>query len=276
MNYNDFRDYLRNETNLLESSIDIYVRTIKEYNNIYNNNNNIENIKAFVNKSFKLSNSSHKKFIFKYYLKYIGKPELYKKLPKVRVPLRKRNGNYLPKEKVLEIINNIDDPFYRDIATLQYLTGARAKEIITLRKDNIYFEEDVIKIRLIGKGDKHRIVYIRKEYKYLLEKHIRSIEWLFIITTKTNKKEKEKEIYTEINKIRTYYYLRLKKSCKELGIFDFGTHDLRRNFAQEIRKETKDIFMVKKMLGHSNINTTIKYFDDNPEDIKDILLDYQK
>jgi len=271
-----YRNYLEENTSLAYSTIDTYIRIIKEYYKKYKEVDEIY-IRKFISKSIRENKSYHKKYAIKHYLKFIGKEEIYKTIPKIKVRGREKLGTYLPKDKIKQIIFNIKHHKYRDIAYLQYLTGARAFEIISLKSKNIIIndEEKYIRIMIVGKGSKTRITFLDYKYKNLLLQYMGD-EYLFFWVMGYTKKENQVEAMHIIHNMRNELYKFLNRSGEEFGVRTLGTHDLRRNFAEEIRKKTKDIYVVKKLLGHSCIETTLRYFNDNPENIKDIITKHQE
>ena len=50
-----------------------------------------------------------------------------------------------------------------------------------------------------------------------------------------------------------------------------GTHSLRKSFAQRLYSETGDIFVVKEMLGHKNVDTTQQYIGVNYKSVREAL-----
>ena len=192
----------------------------------------------------------------------------------MKVKPQKKFGHYQPDHVVQKIILNIKDDEYKDIALLMYSTGARAREIITLKEENIDFDykDKIIRLRLIGKGQKQRFTYTNSKLKNILEKYCSGkAGYLFIHNSDDNQ-----ELEKLINNKRTYLYNRLFESSDNLGFGHFGTHDFRRNVAQKIRRNTNDIFLVKKILGHVNINTTMRYFDQFDPEIENSIIKHQK
>ena len=51
----------------------------------------------------------------------------------------------------------------------------------------------------------------------------------------------------------------VESSAKEIGILNFGAHDLRRTCAKLCRKNGGDLEQIKFLLGHSSIQTTERY-----------------
>ena len=136
MDLDNFVTWLRDNTDLSESSIQLYGRTIKSYLNEYPEIS-IENLNKYITHSFRDSSSLYVKYALKHYLNFIGKSYLYSQLVNVKLKPRKKLGIYLPKDHIIKIIKNITREEFLDIAWLQYATAARAREIITLKEENI-------------------------------------------------------------------------------------------------------------------------------------------
>ena len=51
----------------------------------------------------------------------------------------------------------------------------------------------------------------------------------------------------------------VEASAQEIGIENFGAHDLRRTCAKLCRKNGGDLAQIKFLLGHSSIQTTERY-----------------
>ena len=50
-----------------------------------------------------------------------------------------------------------------------------------------------------------------------------------------------------------------RRTIKETGITDLRLHDLRHDFCTKLLRATRNLKLVQKAVGHSNINTTAKY-----------------
>lgn len=274
-----FKEWLRKNTNLAESSIQLYGRTILNYLTIYDDEISLSNINDFVSKSFREKNCTYKKFAFRKYLEYIKKPSLYEKIVPVKTPPRKKMGKYLPKNMILKIIHNIRGDKFQDIAMLQFATGARAREIITLKEENIDFDDiggdNVIRLRLEGKGGKERMTYIEMKYEALLQKYMAGSKG-YIFLEDPARFADEAMLQRMIDTQRSYLYNRLKDSAQELGIERFGTHDFRRNVASILEKTGFRYRTIQRVLGHSDLKTTMRYFNESPEDIKEATITHQQ
>lgn len=126
-------------------------------------------------------------------------------------------------------------------------TGLRVGEFCKLKKEDIIGD----RVRVIGKGDKERFVpIIRKWFSFEIE----PIFW------KRRTKSKMWYIVKRYGKLAT-------------GDDDITPHTLRHSFATQLIREGIDIVTVKEILGHTNINTTLKYVHLAGMDIEKALRD---
>lgn len=139
------------------------------------------------------------------------------------------------------------------IAKILLYTGIRVDELINIKKQDIYIEEDIFKFKILGKGNKERIITIRrnkisKNYNDWISVNKYNAEYLFITLNK--KRISPQYVYTLISSLLKY--ANIKKNKK-------GSHLLRHTFASHLYKKTKDILLVQKALGHTDINTVQIY-----------------
>ncbi len=177
----------------------------------------------------------------------IERPKLRKKLPQV-----------MSIEEIallLDIKTNTEFD-YRNKAMLEllYATGIRVSELISLTLHSIDLENCVI--RLVGKGNKERIVPIGeytmvylKEYLSVRQKLLKGtpVEYLFL-------NNHGKGI------TRQGFFKILKKLLKEKGLNEnISPHTLRHSFATHLLNYGADLRSIQIMLGHSDISTTKIY-----------------
>ena len=127
--------------------------------------------------------------------------------------------------------------------------GLRCSEVIKLRVKHIDWMSGKIALKN-GKGAKDRTLWISEETLELLrrwkEKRLAG-EYLF--TTLTGDPLNDRYIRTMV-----------KRLAKKADIDkDIHPHTLRHTFATDLYRQTKNIRMVQKALGHSNLSTTMIY-----------------
>lgn len=273
MSLQKFEEYLK-DLPLQESSKKAYYKIVKELLATVEGIS-IEHLNHFI--AVKCSNRQpHAKYAIKKYLECMGKGQDYLQLHKALIKQPIKDKVFLSKEQVYKIINCIKNPMHKSIAICQYNTGTRASEILTIRKQRISKQKindmEVIRINVRGKGDRPRYVYLLAEFwKYIEPYYSNCRDYPFL-----NDKNNPIPYLSFWDRVETSYkryYESLKSAAKECG-FNLATHDLRRSFANDLRKET-DIYQVQKTLGHKDINTTTKYLEVRSEDIAGAMLHQQ-
>lgn len=156
--------------------------------------------------------------------------------------------------------------------TIIYLflnTGLRLSELVNLNIQDINFNEKYLTI--VGKGNKERIVLINESTKKQLLKYLKT----------RNKGNKIVDINSAL--FVSHQNKRLgtdgvedicKKAFKLMGMEDYGytTHTLRHTAAVLIYQYVKsDLLLLKKFLGHANINSTQIYTHTFNENVKNAV-----
>lgn len=178
------------------------------------------------------------------------------KLPKIQI----NNKTIISLEEfniVKNSINTKDKLEKRNwlIFSFLFLTGARVSELLEFNKNKIYDDNRLV---IKGKGNKSRVIFITNYLNDLLRK------W------KANK-------IAINNKNKLITIKQINYIIKEFGKNYFNKtitpHSLRRSFATNLLKNNANIEIVRKTLGHSNINTTARYLQFNDDEI---LLEIKK
>jgi len=158
------------------------------------------------------------------------------KFPKIR----DKPIEYLSKDVVKRLFDLMDNHRDRLLIKILYFEGLRRTEITRIRKKDIDLDKGAMLIQ--GKGDKQRIIPIHPRLKSEIEKYIEPLDF-------------EKELFSIVP--RTVNDI-LDKYSKRIGTHIYP-HLMRHTFAAHLYKETKNIWLVSKILGHSKIETTVKY-----------------
>lgn len=180
------------------------------------------------------------------YFEDINRPRKEKRLPNFI--------NYSEYMSLLAIVEKEENEFLkaRNLLLLEILfdTGLRVSEVVNIEINNINKKEQSIKV--LGKGNKERIVYYGDYAKNYLEDYLnlrRNInivdkEYLFL-----NKN------YTRLTR-RGVEYLISDISKKALLRQKISPHTLRHSFATEMLNNGCDIRSVQELLGHKSLSTT--------------------
>jgi len=147
----------------------------------------------------------------------------------------------------------------RDLAilALSYAAGLRRAEVASLDLDQLKEEEDFITIRLIGKGNKERIVYLNNGARDFLKAYltVRGLEAgaLFYAVRKGGRLTKGRRMTDQA------IYGVLKKRAGEAKVGNVTPHDLRRTFVRNMLDLGVDLTTVSALAGHANVQTTARY-----------------
>ncbi len=164
----------------------------------------------------------------------------------------------------------------RDQALLElmYSSGLRCSEVVNLKLHDIEFSSRYM--RIVGKGNKERIVPFSLEAKKSMMEYAKNLRGTLLI--ENNKKKSE---YFFLNSkgeqltTRGLEYI-LKEIVKKTGLllgFDLHPHVLRHSFATHLLNNGADLRMIQELMGHESINTTSIYMHVSKAKMKD---EYQK
>ncbi len=203
----------------------------------------------------------------KTFFNYCVRDELLDRSPfdRVQMPkLPRKQKKALTPAQVKKILHACK--YQRDKALITFLldSGVRASECIALNVGDIDMRTGAVSVKQ-GKGQKDRTTFIsaktRKEIKrYLAEREITrdsSITPLWV-SLRTGKRL----TYAGLSQI----FKRLKKS---VGIQELSAHALRRTYAITMLRGGTNIYVLAKLMGHSDISVLRNYLDILDEDMKE-------
>ena len=149
----------------------------------------------------------------------------------------------------------------RDLAMIDllYSTGIRVGELVGLNISDIDFEEQ--ECIVFGKGDKERRVYFDAKAKLHLQEYIESRTddnpALFVTLDAPHARLKISGVE-----------IRVRELGRKLNIDKIHPHKFRRTMATRAIDKGMPIEQVQKILGHSQIDTTMQYAIVNQNNVK--------
>ena len=162
---------------------------------------------------------------------------------------------------ILDIPNREADAGIRNAAILEtlYATGMRVTELVNLELDNLIFEIGFI--RVIGKGNKERLVPVGEMAQTALEHYIEVVRPKFQ-SDKNPQKAKNKIFLSQRGNplSRMSIWNIVNDAAERAGIEkNVYPHIFRHSFATHLLEGGADLRAVQEMLGHSSIITTEIY-----------------
>ena len=276
-----FRNYLEAEKKYSILTVNAYTKDLEEFIDFLEStgalfNKNIEytfirNWIVFLSKNKISPNSINRKISsLKTYFKFLVNIKEIKRSPlRNHTSLRTKSKvvnplNETEMKEVFELFKTSEKELTRDsmIIDILYSTGLRRAELINLKKSDIYFDDQVIKV--LGKRNKERLVPMLPGLVKKLKLYSRNLEEdSFLLQSKNGNKISPSTIYRVVNK-----YLRSISTKTKIS-----PHVLRHTFATHILNNGADINSIKEILGHKSLASTQIY---TKIKIPTIVNDYMK
>jgi len=175
--------------------------------------------------------------------------------------------------KLIEAIDLSKAEGMRNKAMLEILYGCglRVSELTSLRISNLFLDIDFVKI--LGKGDKERLVPIGSEAVKFLRLFIEEVRVHIGV-----KPGKEDFVFLNMrgNPIsRVMVFLIIKDLAKKAGINkSISPHTFRHSFATHLIEGGADLRAVQEMLGHESITTTEIYTHLDRDYLRDTIIQF--
>lgn len=265
--------YLRLERGYSENTVEAYTHDIDYLLNYLRNENlkaedvkldNLENFAAVIYE-FGIASSSQARILcgVRSFFKYLVISGILKDDPSelLEAPTV---GEHLPEVLSTEEIDRMEAAIdlskwegqrNKAIIELLFSCGLRVSELVNLKFNDI-FERDKF-LRIIGKGDKERLVPISDSALHEIKL------WLYDRNLMKIKPGEQKYVFLNrrgAHLTRTMILIMIKRTAEEAGITKtVSPHTLRHSFATELLKGGADLRAIQEMLGHENIKTTQIY-----------------
>jgi integrase len=270
--------WMHENGNLAESTMHLYFHCTKRF---LAGNPDLENLEDYNN--FLIEHTVKKRTMcyyaaIKLFVDYkITKKEVRERILDglLRPPIRydiKKERKYLPEEKIIEVLNFLQEDRHRIIALIQTLTGVRASDVLRLKTDgvalDVYNKKSTLRLSILGKGKKRHVVYIHDIIaqeiitKYVKERAVFYKDYIFLKESTVNRRRSREVSDTDIISTNYNQYLLDLKSalmCAGVDINVFATHDFRRCFARRCWEKWRDVSILQSVLNHADPKTTLRY-----------------
>lgn len=258
---NEYSFYLSVEKNFSEHTLKSYIRcldTYVEFLNIHNLRITTvvsSDLKLYITELYNLKYA--KKSIclhisvLKSFYKFIEQKHKYANptTSLVYPKLDKKLPHFLFFSEMDELLNELEKGELRVylLFIFTYATGIRLSELSNVEISDIYNNE----LRVIGKGNKERIVPISEYVVSLVEEYVLTREYhcnYLFLNSRGNKLT-----------ARGISYIMNKEMDKLAFNFKVTPHTLRHTFASHLLTNGMDIKIIQEILGHSSLQSTQVY-----------------
>ena len=169
-----------------------------------------------------------------------------------------RQGHHLPRdvnEDTAEALwAKIDDPRDQAMFALMLKAGLRVGEVVALNKDAVEGpgKDRLARLRVHGKGDKERIVWLTPQTWLYLH------YWIQIRPTGESRALFLNQHGQRLSVSGVQY--RLGEYCRRAGVW-VTCHQLRHTFARRLAEQNMPIDSLARLMGHNDLQTTQRYID---------------
>ncbi len=154
----------------------------------------------------------------------------------------------------------------RALLELLYGTGARISEALSLDVDDLDLTGGIATVRLIGKGDKHRIVPIGSYACRALEAYlVQARPALAAAAARSGQPgggQQSRAVFLNARGgrlTRQGAWGALRAAAAKAGLAEVSPHVLRHSFATHLLDGGADVRVVQELLGHASVTTTQVY-----------------
>jgi len=152
--------------------------------------------------------------------------------------------------------------------------GLSAREVRDLQIRNLDLKSGQLNVR--GRDRKERIIWLSDDDLALLKK------WLsFRDSSSILPRSSSKLVFTSLDGTKPICGRWLRKMVKRLGekagvSVDLHPHMLRNSFAADLLRQTQNLQLVQKSLGHASLSTTEIYTHIVQDELEDVMKNFRK
>lgn len=287
----EFKQYLKYNLNYSEMTISSYEKDIESfYLFIFAEGIDIDDVDLPIIRNYlstQLANGISKRTLcrrlscYRHYYSFLiekgyvhDNPFIFIRSPKKEI----RYPRALYIEQVETLINRNkernDHLMWRDqvILELLYASGVRASEFVNIKMQDIDFHSR--SIRILGKGNKERIVPFSKSASLTMKKYKDDCRPLLLAKNKKNYNVDYFILNDQGKRLTTRGLEYILKNIEKLTgcNYDLHPHLFRHSFATHLLEGGADLRVIQELLGHESLNTTQVYTHVTEEAMKSQFL----
>ncbi|MBL1123906.1 MAG: site-specific integrase [Ignavibacteriae bacterium] len=201
--------------------------------------------------------------------------------PFEKVELKKRQLGkpvFVTEKQLEEILKYVKSDVVKDAVLTAFYSGCRLGEIVNLTWQDVKLKDDLL---IIGnkdfetKGRKQRVVPMHPKVKEVLMSKVQSLKLQTGEHTIIKLPEKKHSVFGKGNGFKftgDYFSRSFKRACRQAGVEEeIHWHCLRHGAATRMIMNGAPLPSVQRILGHSNIQTTMIYTHPGIEDLREAV-----
>jgi site-specific recombinase XerD len=184
----------------------------------------------------------------KFYYEHVeGRGKEFYDLPRPKKPVKL--PGILAEEEIMELFHGIKNLKHKALLMTSYSAGLRVSELVNLRMDDIDSKRMMIHVRQ-GKGKKDRMLPLSVRLLDVLREYYKAYRPAKYLFEGRNGKPYSTRSAQDV----------LAEGKRRVGIRKRGSiHSLRHSYATHLLEAGSDIRYIQALLGHNNLNTTMRY-----------------
>jgi integrase/recombinase XerD len=189
---------------------------------------------------------------------------------KIKLPTSKKPYPiFITKSEFKKIIDNTQDREMRDIFYTAFNTGMRLGELVNMKWKSIDFNNQKIYIQnsnsFATKNKRDRVIPLNKIMQTVIANKLKKVSSIVY----------DDFVFSKIKGIKInedYVSKAFKKIVRLCGCDErIHFHTLRHSFASNLVQKGASIYIVKELMGHSDVATTQIYAHLNKENLEDVV-----
>lgn len=282
----DYKTYLESEKRYPDTTVTTYINALDKYFHFIKETNidyktiNKDEIRRYLKQldeeGYSKSSISQNLSALRNFYSYLVNIQIINsnQFKLIRNPKKEKHlPNFLQPNELQSIFDSIEleTPLgirNRLIIELLYATGLRVSELVNLEIKDIDFKTR--EIRVIGKGDKERIVFFGEYALKYLNLYLKESRHILL-----NGKREDKLLLNKDGKqISTRgIELIIDKIVNDAALkHNISPHVIRHTFATDLLNNGADLKSVQELLGHSSLSTTQIYTHITNERLRSVYL----
>ena len=194
-------------------------------------------------------------------------------ITKIKLPkIPQNHPSFLSEIELQSILSRENNQLLKDIYIFAFNTGMRITEIVHLKWNQVSLEERTIRVmnteEFITKGKRERIIPVNEKVFNVLQNVLPKI----IDIKKSNYVFKKNGRRFNSEYLSKAFKAAVREAEKE-NVIDskIHFHDLRHSFASNLAQKGVSLYIIKELLGHTDIKTTMIYAHLKPENLRNAV-----